>query len=445
MRESLFRAAQRASYFNSEETVGYLQSEAITRKCWEDSFQKFRLPTPPFLPNDDRLVVLWPYPLGTSDCIDRANCASHFVDNFPEFEVLTDAYGDEVMRRRLQSAHKAVVFCPYEVLMPNLEVTPSCLVLCGVPVTVVMSELIAGYLFRRGQLTEIDLPQGRIGSTMVVNGTSLALNKYLQSKVFRSAQDAGLRINALDSVLAENEADILKFWQAHASARGIVLRPLAASQGTGVMFLSGEPGNDSDDKIRVALTRMGTALAKKYGRSTEFPLVLTPFVESKRIDGCITDLRMFVVYDGERNGLASLPSMVRRAQKALLAESVLDFSNALSNLNAPPAADAIAGTRIFPATDAAVMQRLGLDEGTLLELSRAAAGIWASALETSGARSLFSYGSVDFILPLAADASPVPVELNGANVGSHPTVHPRFSDFFARATTNVLTGYISRT
>jgi hypothetical protein len=78
----------------------------------------------------------------------------------------------------------------------------------------------------------------------------------------------------------------------------------------------------------------------------------------------------------------------------------------------------------------------------LVDIGRAASILWAEAVEAEAAERAtpvpFSYGSVDFLIR-QDDGRAVPIELNGANVGSHPTVAVRRLDLFAEATTAALT------
>jgi hypothetical protein len=309
-----------------------------------------------------------------------------------------------------------------------------------------MSELTPGYLWRRG-LIDIDPQDPQWPSSIpLVNGSLIAAHKGIQAQHFarycqghddlvaldhHRATTAGELTGALEQVLAEHQ--------------GAVIRPFSASQGTGVTFTGRtetlQQGTGAGT-TRI-LAEIGAALSRKYGGSDPFPVTISPFVPAARIDGCVTDLRIFVVYDPAAGGVRGLPGMVRRAQVPLLDEAPITAASALTNLNAPPSAAALPGRRFFPATSPEVMGALGLTPGALIRLCRHAAGIWAQAFTDDrviggDAGGQFAYGSVDFVIR-GDDGKAVPIEMNGANVGSHPTVHPRWCDRFGAATTHALT------
>jgi len=444
MRETLFRAAQPTGTTASEELVGQFQDPALTAACWRSSLAP--LPVPTTAGPAGAALVLWPYPAATSDCIDRANCADHFVSAYPDYHVLTQQGLADPAAAALLKDTNVVVFLPFEQALGDLAVDAGELLFRGRRCDAVMTELTPGYLWRRA-LIDIDPQDPQWPSSIpLVNGSLIAAHKGIQAQHFarycqghddlvaldhHRANTAGELTGALEQVLAEHQ--------------GAVIRPFSASQGTGVTFTGRtetlQQGTGAET-TRI-LAEIGAALSRKYGGSDPFPVTISPFVPAARIDGCVTDLRIFVVYDPAAGGVRGLPGMVRRAQIPLLDEVPITAASALTNLNAPPSAAALPGRRFFPATSPEVMGALGLTPGTLIRLCRHAAAIWAQAFtddrviggDTGGQ---FAYGSVDFVIR-GDDGKAVPIEMNGANVGSHPTVHPRWCDTFGAATTHALT------
>jgi hypothetical protein len=93
-------------------------------------------------------------------------------------------------------------------------------------------------------------------------------------------------------------------------------------------------------------------------------------------------------------------------------------------------------------TDSEVLAEIALSPDRLVRIARAATTIWTRAVEraraASGGRSVpYCYGTVDFLIR-QDDGAAVPIEMNGANVGCHPTVHPMWLDAFGRACTGAL-------
>jgi hypothetical protein len=145
---------------------------------------------------------------------------------------------------------------------------------------------------------------------------------------------------------------------------------------------------------------------------------------------------MFVVYDGE--GLRAIPGMVRRAARPFRRGEPLTKDTAMTNVSSLEPGD----PRVLPLTRPDVLSDLGLTPAALVRLGAAASMIWAQAVIAESAERgtpvPFSYGSVDFLVR-EEDGRAVPIELNGANVGEHPTVAVHRLDHFAEATTAALT------
>jgi hypothetical protein len=452
VREALFRAAQRGAYFPSEEPVGQYQDRGLSTRCYNGSF------TPLDMPHQDRssgpALIVWPYPAGTADCIDRANCADIFVRGNHEYRIVTElglesgTFGDLT-----HNTDNLLVFVSFEALLPELAINDvGELQFRGRRCDAMMSELIIGYLQRSG-LLKLDPhllsdPASQsyhpVVTSAVVNGSSYAVHKGLQLAHF--AQHGAGR-PGLDSVPYAIAADPQQLAEAITEldhVRGMVVRPFSASQGTGIAFVAAREIATTDPVVLAARVAKQTsaAIAHKYGGGCPFPATVTPFVESITLEGCVTDLRVFVVYDKAAGGLRAVPGMVRRAQVPLDSRETLDSSCAMTNLNAPPAPDATPGERIFALADPQTLARLGLRDTDLVRLCRDATAMWASAFQeerllfAGQTRRQFAYGSVDFLV--RPDGTAMPVEMNGANVGSHPTVHPDYLDAFGDAAAGVL-------
>lgn len=449
MRESLFRAAQRGEAYLLEETVGQFQDEELTGRVHADSF--LPLPAAPVPPAVADPLVVWPYPAGTADLIDRANCADHFVRVNPAYRVLTPegsllCDGDG----RVPPGGPTVVFASFEWLLPRLAVDPldGYLVLAGRRIDAVLNEMTLGHLARRGSLPAPRPVNGRRlidpPRTHVLNGTQIALDKGAQLDLFAALADV-LRpfgVAPLTYLSApERELAVQAAVDIAGRGRGAVLRPFAASQGTGIAFVDGAgPFEARRAAARRAVAELEAAVTRKYGVDGAYPITITPFVESTKIGGAVTDLRLFVVHDPHTGGLHALPGVVRRAQRRLAGGTALDRAMACTNLNGNPVADPLPGPRMFPLADERVLDQVGLSADRLTDLGRAATTMWAAAVRREQAergRSLpFCYGSVDVLVREGAGA--VLIEMNGANVGMHPSVHPRFLDAFARASTGAL-------
>jgi hypothetical protein len=435
MRDALFRAAQLGAYAPLEDVVGGLQNEELTVAMWDGSF--FALSSQePAAARRERPLVVWPYPRGTADILDRANCADAFLRDAREYELVTEPR----LEREPLPAGACVVFAPFEALVPRLRADQSARLCLGDrPVDALVNELSLGYLIRNGVLDgEVAALPGQVGGAAIVNGTRHALLKgrQLEHVATLATELRRARIAAPSHALA-NDADELASALAALAAEGAsaVVRPFAASQGTGIGFVTHRNGADPEPPVDALLAEMRHAVGAKYGSSAVYPLTVTPFVESVLLDGCVTDLRIFVVYDPDARGLRALPGLVRRARVPLRARPRLEPACAATNIRVE-APDAV-GPSVFPLTAPEILERLGLDERDLVPLGAAAASIWGTAVERSRAEAgadevPFAYGSVDFVVR-ASDGDLVPIELNGANVGAHPSVHPEHVDRFATA------------
>lgn len=443
MRETLFRAAQPTGTTASEELVGQFQDPTLTEACWASSLAP--LPVSAAAGRAGTGLILWPYPAETSDCIDRANCADHFVRTHPGYHVLTQRGLADHAAAALLRDRDVVVFLPFEHAVADLCVEAGELLYRSRRCDAAMSEMTPGYLWRRG-LLDIDPQDPRWSlSTQLVNGSLIAAHKGIQAQHFARYCRVHDDLVALDHHRAATAGELTRaLEQVLAEHQGAVIRPFSASQGTGVAFTDRtqtRQGGTSAVAARI-LDDIAVCLSTKYGGTDPFPVTISPFVTAARIDGCVTDLRIFVVYDPASGGVRGLPGMVRRAQIPLLDDVPITAASAMTNLNAPPTAAALPGRRFFPATSPQIMAALGLTPNALLRLCQHATAIWAQSFAsdhsaTGGGRQ-FAYGSVDFVIR-DGDGKAVPIEMNGANVGSHPSVHPRWCDTFGAATTHALT------
>jgi hypothetical protein len=180
---------------------------------------------------------------------------------------------------------------------------------------------------------------------------------------------------------------------------------------------------------------MEAAMADKYGHADPYPITLSTFVESRKIGGRVCDLRMFVVADPQAAAIRAIPGMVGLAQIPFGGRDELDAATCLTNLNAPPDPEVVPSPRELPLSDPDVLTALGIGEKELELLGRVAVLLWSRAVTaeraTTGMALPFAYGSVDFLITEAGRIAPI--EMNGANVGSHTSVHPLFLDSFGLA------------
>jgi hypothetical protein len=144
---------------------------------------------------------------------------------------------------------------------------------------------------------------------------------------------------------------------------------------------------------------------------------------------------VFVVADPEAEAIRAIPGMVGLAQVPFGDRDELDTAMCSTNLNAPADEETVPGPRELPLSDPEVLSALGIGEKELEQLGRVAVTLWSRAVATeraaTGIALPFAYGSVDFLVTEAGRIAPI--EMNGANVGSHTSVHPLFLDSFGLA------------
>lgn len=442
MREALFRAAQQGGYFTDEDTVGRFQDAGLTERVLTGSL----MPVPPAKadPPDGAALIVWPYPRGTMHIIDRANCADHFLRANPGFQLLTESTMDGSW-----PAGPVLLFTPFDTILPRLRRDGAGhLTLSGRRVTALVNELSLAHLVRHGVLAADSVSAGGYRPivppprTHLINGTQLTLFKARQLRHVADLADrlAPLGVAPLPYASSASRAEAVAAVVAlGASGNAVVVRPFGASQGTGVAVIA----RDADaGAVETELSRVDGAITGKYGAAGAYPVTITPFVESRKIDGAVSDVRMFVVYDADAGGLRALPGMVRRAARPFHPDR-LTTTSALTNFSGTVSDGDLPGPRVLPTTRADVLDQLGLSPDALVDLGRAASILWACAVQSEAAERdapvPFSYGSVDFLIR-QSDGRAVPIEMNGANVGEHPTVAVHRLDLFAEATTAALTG-----
>jgi hypothetical protein len=445
MREALFRAAQQGAYFTDEETVGRWQDDELTTRVLDGSLAPIPAASAP-RPQDEPLIV-WPYPRGTMHIIDRANCADHFLRANPGFQLVTEAgLTDPADLPR----GPVLLFTPFDTVVTAIRHDDSgYLTMGGRRISAMLNELALAHLVRHGVLSQapavsaagyrpIVTPPG----THLVNGTQLTLFKARQMRHVADLADQlrPLGVVPMPYASSVDRADAIEAVVALCTAgESVVVRPFGASQGTGVSMIGPVSGTGARRAAGLALDRLDSAVTDKYGAPGAYPVTVTPFVESRKIGGAVSDVRMFVVYDRASGGLRAIPGMVRRAERPFRAGEPLTRDIAMTNVSgAGPG-----GPRVFPLTRPDVLAQLGISPAALVRLGLAASTIWATAVEAEAAERdtpvPFSYGSVDFLIR-QDDGRAVPIELNGANVGEHPTVAVHRLDLFAEATTAALTG-----
>lgn len=452
MREALFRAAQHGTWEAHEESVAQGQSERITRLVYERG--ALPLPGSPVPPKSPApaparaggsappgRTLLWPYPRGASDIIDRANCADLFLRTNPRFRVVTEYGLDRGSLAAVDPAESVMLFCPFDAVLPRLSVTPdNLLAVDGRPVDAVASEMIVGFLMRAGlwpkptggtNLTH--LPAIDRLRTRLVNGTGLALFKAAQMAHFqRHRRD----LSDLGTTLPHGRVGWDRAAVRAASedwfARGytVVYRPFAASRGTAVSFLRPHGRRPRRRAVEDVLDAMEAAMAHAYGHADPYPVTLSTFVESRRIDGRVCELRVFVVADPSTAAVRAIPGTV------CLTRAPFDDRDDDGDGDGHGDGDGSTnGHRDLPLSDPDVLAVLGIGAEELLRLGRAAALLWSRAVAAeraaSGLALPFAYGSVDFLV--TGDGRFVPFEMNGANVGGHSCVHPLFVDAFGIA------------
>jgi hypothetical protein len=445
MHEALVRAARHGGWAGNEESVGRLQSERITRRVYERS--ALPLPEPPAPAwhggsASPGRTVLWPYPRGAADIIDRAYCADLFLGTHPGFRVVTEDGLDRGALAAADPAESVLLFCPFDAALPRLSVTrDNLLAVDGRPVDVVASEMIVGFLMRAGlwpkpargaNFTHIPaVDQLRTG---LVNGTGLALFKAAQMAHFQrhrhDVPDLGTTLPL--GRIGWDRAEVLaasEEWLARGHT--VVYRPFASSRGTAVSFL--RPGDrHAAHAVDDVLDAMEASMADRYGHADPYPITLSTFVESRRIDGRRCEVRMFVVADPATTAIRAIPGMVCLTGVPFGERAEPDAS---TNLTPSLNSVVVSGHRELPLSDPDVLAALGLGIDKLELLGRFAVLLWNRAVTAeraaTGMALPFAYGSVDFFV--AEDGRVVPFEMNGANVSAHRAVHPLFLDAFGIA------------
>ncbi|GAA2680213.1 hypothetical protein [Streptomyces lunalinharesii] len=442
MRESLFRAAQQGEWHTTEERVGQRQSPRRTREVWEGSWQRLE-PLQPSGPPPDGAVVAWLYPRRTAAIIDRANCADRFLRADPQYRVVTEHFLDGDESPLSNREEKLLLFCPFDAAMDRLTCTEQGqLAVHGRRIDVVASEMTVGYLARAGHTPHPARPQeGTLAPrldgfrTRFVNGTGITLLKAAQLALGAREHEALSRLGVAvpDFALAWTREEIREAvlpWLA--DRQGVVLRPFAASRGAGVTFLGPNDVLPRAQAIDRAVDELEHSVLRAYGQTAPYPVTVSPFVESMKLDGRVCDLRMFVTADPETSGLRALPGMVRTASQPFSIRGEFDAAMCSSSFSGTADHQARAGLQSLPLTAPHVQAALRLTGEDLVRLGQAASLLWAAAVADARQRSdgpvPFAYGSVDFLL--TDDGRAWPIEMNGANVGAHSCVHPLFVDAF---------------
>jgi hypothetical protein len=458
MHEALLRAAQQSRSVTNEESVARFQSERVTRQVYERS--ALPLPKPPAPARtagsaSPGSTLLWPYPRGSADIIDRANCADLFLRAHSRFRVVTEDGLDRDAWVAADPAESIMLFCPFDAVLPRLSVTPdNLLAVDGRPVDAVASEMIVGFLMRAGLWPKpargvnfTHIPAIDRLRTRLVNGTGLALFKAAQMAHFQRHRhdlpDLGTTLP--QGRIGWDRAEVLaasEEWLARGYA--VVYRPFASSRGTAVSFLSPHECRRRRRAVEDVLDAMEAAMADKYGHADPYPITLSTFVESRKIDGRACELRMFVVADPSAAAIRAIPGMVCLTQVPFGERAELDASTCSTNLTASLNSVAASGHRELPLSDPDVLTALGLGVKRLELLGRFAALLWSRAVAAeravTGMALPFAYGSVDFLI--SEDGRVAPVEMNGANVGAHSAVHPQFLDAFGVAMRTALEGVV---
>jgi len=171
-------------------------------------------------------------------------------------------------------------------------------------------------------------------------------------------------------------------------------------------------------------------MADSYGRADPYPVTLSTFVESRRIDGHACELRIFVVADPATAAIRAIPGMV-----CLTRPPFGERAGVGAGLSASVNSVAVSGHRELPLSDPDVLSALGLSVDKLERLGRFAVLLWSRAIIAERAVTTmalpFAFGSVDFLV--TDDGGVTPLEMNGANVGAQRAVHPLFLEAFGRA------------
>ncbi len=439
MHEALLRAARQGTAH--AESVARFQSERVTRLVYDRSALPLPKPPAPAGPRGSASpgrTLLWPYPGGSAHIIERAHCAELFLRTYPRFRVITDDDLDGGAAAATDPARNVLLFCAFDTVLPRLSVTPdNRLAVDGRPVDAVASEMILGFLMRAGlwpkptrgaNFTHVPAI-GRL-RTRLVNGTGLALFKAAQMAHFQRHRHD---VPDLDTMLPQGHVGwdraevhaVSEEWLARGDT--VVYRPFASSRGTAVSFLGPHDRRPRRRAIDDVLDTMEAAMGDRYGHADPYPITLSTFVESRKIDGRVCELRVFVVADPSAT-VHAIPGMVCLTRVPLGEPTEPETSTSLNSV-------VVSGHRELPLSDPDVLSALGLDVKHLELLGRFAALLWTRAVAAeraaTGLALPFAYGSVDFLL--TEDGRVTPFEMNGANVSAHSAVHPLFLDAFAIA------------
>lgn len=446
MRESLFRAAQLCNYSVMEESVGQLQNLNLIQQLYSNSKTEVILTQNKIFSTYSKKTILWPYPQNTADCIDRANCVDNFVSVNPMYRIITEYTLNDCKSEWLYDLEDNIIlFASFEYLFKDVSIEKdNFLYYRGRKCHAVINELSIGYLLRKHILKYENLSELSVYlKTKIINETLITINKVEQMKIIHEVQEK----------YSCREMDVLEFMcvdedsQLHAAVKSflkkgqsVVIRPFSSSQGTGLSFVSvNNIRTDSEKAVNDAINATTRSYNKKYGSKECYPLTITPFIESIKLDRCVTDFRIFVVYDCRDASLHALPGMIRRAQLPF-DKNCLSIGNGVTNLNAPKVEGSVEGKRVFAVTDNYLLKTLNVSEKLINSMCTAACQIWKHILDNEFSKHNevnFAYGSVDFLVK-EENNHYVPIEINGANVGSHPAVHPCFLNFFGNATSNAL-------
>jgi hypothetical protein len=449
MHEALARAAHHGRAVTDEEPVARLQSERITRQVYERTALPLAKPPAPAWTGRSASpgsTLLWPYPRGSADIIDRARCAELFLRTHSEFRVVTEDGLDRGALAEADAGQSVMLFCPFDAVLARLSVTPdNLLAVDGRPVDAVASEMIVGYLMRAGLWPKpargVDfthIPAIDRLRTRLVNGAGIALFKAAQMALFHRHREELSEIGTAlpDGRIGWDRAEVLaasEEWLARGHA--VVYRPFAASRGAGVCFLRPDDRRRRSRAVGDLLDGMEAAMAATYGHADPYPVTLSTFVESRKIDGRVCELRMFVVADPCTAAVRAIPGMVCLTGVPFGEPAGRDASPGPATVARSLRSAAVSGHRELPLSDPDVLAALGLGVQKLEQLGRFAVRLWSRAVTAGGTAAAtalpFAYGSVDFLI--SEDGRAVPVEMNGANVGAHSAVHPSFSDAFGVA------------
>jgi len=369
MHKALVRAVQDNTPGMSPDTVARYQSERLTRQVYERSAQPLPTPSgPAWAGRSPARTLLWPYPRGSADTIDRANCADLFLQTQSEFQVVTEEDLDRGALAAADPVERLLLFCPFEAVLPRVSVTPDHLLAVeGRPVDVVASEMIVGFLMRGGLWPKPDRGAGLAHipaidrlRTRLVNGTGVALFKAAQMAHFqRHRRDVpGLGVTLPRGRIGwDRAAAVAASEELLARGDAVVCRPFASSRGTAVSFLSPHDGRPRRRAVEDVLDAMESAMADAYGQADPYPVTLSTVVKPRQLDGRACELRMFVVADPATTAVRAIPGMVCLTRVPFEETADLTASTASAT---PLNSVAAPGHRELPLADPDVLDALGL-------------------------------------------------------------------------------------